>query len=253
VRWVSEPDRGQTEAINKGWKQTTGDIVAWLNADDFYYPGALRQVAAFLDAHPDVDGVYGDCDYVDPAGRHLRPYPARPYDYLLLVREARDFIPQPATFVRRRVLESVGLLDESLHFVMDFEYWLRLGLRHTLAYLPVRLAATRLHPEAKSVKSGPGFAREIVQVYERLFARSDLPASVRRVRDEAMGNAYYEAAARCFWEGAPREARVYAGRCWEYAQGGRRRALLAMLVLGSLGRAGAAVAAGARRVVPRKP
>ncbi len=252
VRWVSEPDRGQTDAINKGWRRATGDIVAWLNADDFYYPGALQQVETFFEAHPEVDGLYGDCDYVDREGRYLRPYPTRPYDYLLLVREALDFIPQPATFLRRRVLESVGFLDESLHYVMDFEYWLRVGLRHALAYMPVRLAATRLHSEAKSVRSGPGFARELVLVYERLFAGPDLPPAVRAIKNEAMGNAYYQAAARCFWEGAPREARDYARRCWEYSTGARRSALAAMVVLGSLGRAGVAVAAGVRRVFHRK-
>jgi glycosyltransferase involved in cell wall biosynthesis len=253
VKWVSEPDRGQTDAINKGWRQATGDIIAWLNADDLYLPGALAQVAGFFQAHAGIDAVYGDCDYVDAGGRTLEPYPTRPYDYVTLVRAARNFIPQPATFLRRRVLDSVGYPDESLHYVMDFDYWLRVGLRHAVAYLPARLAATRLHAGAKSVTSGAGFGRELAGVYRRLFARSDLPDAVRRIEAEAMGNVYYLAATRCFWEGAPREARHYAAEAWPYASGQRRRSLAVLWGLGTLGRAGVAGARAVRAVFPRAP
>jgi glycosyltransferase involved in cell wall biosynthesis len=253
TRWISEPDRGQADAINKGWRRTSGEIIAWLNADDVYLPGAVRQVVEVFASRPEVDAVYGDCDYVDAGGRRLEPYPTRPYDYLALVREARNYIPQPATFLRRRVLDRVGPLDESLHYVMDFDYWLRLGLHHTMAYLPVRLAATRLHPGAKSVTSGAGFGQELAGVYRRLFARDDLPPLVRAVEREAMGNVYYLAATRCFWEGAPRDARQYVAAAWPYASGPRRRSLALLWGLGSLGRAGVAGARVVRSALSRVP
>jgi glycosyltransferase involved in cell wall biosynthesis len=253
VQWVSERDRGQTDAINKGWRGARGEVIAWLNADDVYLPGALAQVAGFFREHAHIDAVYGDCDYVNPAGRVLEPYPTRPYDYVALVRSARNFIPQPATFLRRRVLDTVGYPDENLHYVMDFDYWLRVGLKHAVAYLPTRLAATRLHAGAKSVTSGAGFGRELAGVYRRLFARPDLPESVRGIEAEAMGNVYYLAATRCFWEGAPREARRYAAEAWPYASGPRRRSLAVLWGLGTLGRAGVAGARVVRAVFPRAP
>ncbi len=235
LRWVSESDQGQSAAINKGWRQTEGEIVAWLNADDTYLPGAISRVVAFLQAHPEVDAVYGDCDYIDQAGRFLRRYPTRPYDYLDLVRNVVNYIPQPATFIRRRVLESVGYLDETLHYVMDFDYWLRLGARHTLAYLPVRLATLRLHPEAKSVSKIVYFSAELIYVYRRLFSLPDIPASVRSMQADIMSNVYYLAAYFAFWGGDLQQAYHYWFESWRLRPLKLRR-LLPFLVLGRLGR-----------------
>ncbi len=234
LRWISEPDGGQSAAINKGWQQTTGEIVAWLNSDDTYLPGAVSQAVAFLQDHPEVDAVYGDCDYIDLKGRFLRPYPARPFDYLEMVRTAVNYIPQPATFIRRRALEPLGYLDETLHYIMDFDCWLRLGVQHALAYLPVRLAMLRLHPEAKSVRKIDGFSREFVYVYQRLFALPNLPATVRAIATEAMSNAYYLAAYFSFWAGSVERARYYGFQAWRLRPF-RFRRLLPFLVLGELG------------------
>jgi glycosyltransferase involved in cell wall biosynthesis len=229
LRWISEPDRGQSAAINKGWRLSSGEIVAWLNTDDTYRPGAIRRVVEFLLAHPEVDTVYGDCDYVDQRGQHPRPYPTRPYDYLDLVRTTVNYLPQPATFLRRRALESVGYLDESLHYVMDLDYWLRLGLRHAVAYLPVPLATLRMHASAKSVQQVAGFGPELVRVYRALFARPDLPAAVRAVKREAMSNAYYRAAHSAYWAGQLSDARRYARLAWCQAPSNPRPALLLAL------------------------
>ncbi|MDQ7857234.1 MAG: glycosyltransferase family 2 protein [Armatimonadota bacterium] len=242
VRWVSEPDRGQAHAINKGWQQAKGEVLAWLNADDLYLPGALSRVAAFFQTNPAVDIVYGDCDYIDLDDRVVQPYPTRPYDYIELVREAIDFIPQPAAFVRRRVLETTGLLDETLHYVLDYDYWLRAGLRHTVAYLPARLAAFRLHPASKTVGSEARFGRELVETYRRLFARADLPPQVRTVERQALANAHYMAAVRCFWGGDLALAREYGRQAWGTVTGYRARKLAALLGLTVLGRGGLAAA-----------
>lgn len=233
LHWISEPDDGQTAAINKGWRLVHGEVIAWLNADDTYLPGAVKQAASFLQAHPEVDAAYGDCDYTDEEGRTLRPYPTRPYDYVELVRSAFNYIPQPATFIRRRALESVGYLDESLHYVMDLDYWLRLGVQHSIAHLPKRLATLRLHQTAKSIQQVASFPAELVYTYRRLFASPDLPRCVRDIETDAMSNVYYAAAYCAFWSGHHREARRYGLQSWR--RGRRFRRLFPLLVLGEVG------------------
>jgi glycosyltransferase involved in cell wall biosynthesis len=236
LRWVSEHDAGQSAAINKGWRMTEGDIVTWLNADDTYRPGALSQVAAFFAAHPEVDVVYGECDYVDSRGRVMGRYPTRPWDYLTLVRSTISFLPQPATFLRRRVVESIGYLDETLSYVMDFDYWLRLGMQHRVVHLPVSLATLRLHASAKSVQAVARFAPELVRIYQRLFARPDLPPAVRAIEAEAKSNIYYRAAHCAFWAGQAATARAYAARSWRQRPA-NLRALLLLTLSHAVGRA----------------
>ncbi len=217
LNWVSEPDEGQASAINKGWQLAQGEIIAYLNADDVYLPGAIDRVAEFFSAHPSVDIVYGDCDYVDDAGRFIQTYPTRVYDYVDLVGSTIDYIPQPAVFLRRRVLESVGYLDERLSLAMDFDYWLRAGLLCAFAYLSARLAALRVHHGAKSVSYLKSFASELVTIYHRLFSRDDLPDSVRAIQSQAMSNIYYRAASCAFWSGQDDSgAQRYALQAWRY-------------------------------------
>lgn len=224
LRWVSEPDAGQAAAINKGWRMTRGEVIAWLNADDLYRPGAIQEAVAFLEAHPDVDMVYGDCDFIDASGRLIGTYPARPWDYAELVRRAVNFVPQPAVFLRRRVLETVGYLNEGLHYAMDFEYWLRLGLRHRVVHVRRPWAAYRWHGRAKSVRDLIPMAIELLRVYEDFFRRPDLPASIRALQAEAMSHAYYTAAGWHFWAGDMEGARRYARSGWRWCPGRFHRA-----------------------------
>lgn len=152
LRWVSEPDRGQAHAVNKGIQATTGRVVGWLNSDDVYYPGALRAVVDFLDKNPDVEVVYGEGDHIDEADCFVARYPTEPWSVDRL--KQIDFLSQPSVFFRRSVVDRCGFLDESLQFAMDYEYWLRLaraGVR--FAYTPRVLSGTRLHADAKTVRS----------------------------------------------------------------------------------------------------
>jgi glycosyltransferase involved in cell wall biosynthesis len=230
IRWTSIPGAGQSAAINQGWRDTRGEIVAWLNSDDTYLPGALAAVAECFQKHPDVDVVYGECDYVDVRGRFLRPYPVRPHDYLRLVESAVSYLPQPATFLRRRVLESAGFLDEFLSYAMDLDFWLRIGARgHAFAHLPRRLATLRLHPQAKSIRSFEAFAPELIRIYERLFRRDDLPLSVKALRKRAMSNVFFRASQCYFWSGRLDEARRHALRAWRHDPSNIRGSLLAAL------------------------
>lgn len=152
VRWVSEPDRGQAHAVNKGFRAARCEVIGWLNADDLYEPGAIRAACALLEERPELDVVYGQARYVDATDAPVEPYRTEPWDLRRL--QEYCFICQPATFFRRRVVERYGLLDERLTYCLDYEYWLRLALGGArFAYLERLLAGSRLHPEAKSVRS----------------------------------------------------------------------------------------------------
>lgn len=120
--WTSEPDRGQADAINKGWRRARGNVLAYLNSDDRYEPHAVSRAVRYLEAHPDVDIAYGALAMIDCDGKTLevvRP-PAISLAWLL-----RYPLPQPTMFVRRRVVERVGWLDEALHYTMDWDFCLR--------------------------------------------------------------------------------------------------------------------------------
>jgi glycosyltransferase involved in cell wall biosynthesis len=210
LRWQSGADQGQTDVINRGWAAADGEILAWLNSDDFYYPDALVRVGKFFEAHPDVDLLYGDCAYVDARGEVIRPYPTRPYHYSALVIDTHNYIPQPATFIRRRAFESAGRLNASLSYIMDMEYWMRLGLRCQGVYLPERLAALRLHESAKSIHQLGGFAQELVNVYQAYFKLPEIPGEILAQKRQAMSNIYLRAADIHFWSGNLAEARRYA-------------------------------------------
>lgn len=156
LRWVSEPDRGQSHAINKGLGLADGDVVAWLNADDEYAPGALAAVAHAFAANPGAHWLVGRCDVIDGAGRPIRPAVVRykerslcRYRYRGLLRE--NFISQPAVFWRAAFGREAGPLDESLHWTMDYDLWLRMGRRaDPLLVLDRVLARFRLHPASKT-------------------------------------------------------------------------------------------------------
>jgi glycosyltransferase involved in cell wall biosynthesis len=154
IRWVSEPDRGQTAALNRGFRMASGEIVSWLNADDVLLPGAVRAVVDAFRAQPRLAMVYGDGELMNIAGRPLSPFRfTEPFNLRRLV-EVSAFILQPAAFVRREVLGSVDYLDERLNWCMDWDLWIRIGERHQIGFLPRPLARVRIHPDSKTSRGG---------------------------------------------------------------------------------------------------
>lgn len=149
-RWSSERDRGQTDALAKGFRMAEGEICAWLNSDDIYLQGTLQNVAAFFRDYPETGLLYGDAHYCDASGAIIGRYRTEEFDHDTLA--WFNFICQPATFFRRSVFEAVGGLDDTLHFAMDYDLWVRIGTRFPCRYLPLFLATYRLHEASKTIR-----------------------------------------------------------------------------------------------------
>jgi glycosyltransferase involved in cell wall biosynthesis len=168
LRWISEKDRGQSHAINKGFAMAKGEIVAWLNSDDLLLPGAVtRAVNAFAAAPPHIGAIYGEGHLMDREGRITGRFPAtEPFNLWKLV-YLSDYILQQSTFFRRAAVAQAGWLDEDLHYTMDWDLLIRLGKRFGLHYVPEYFGVLREYPEAKSFAGGRLRIQEIRRVLER--------------------------------------------------------------------------------------
>lgn len=164
--WVSERDAGQTDAINKGFAHAHGDILAWLNSDDTWMPGAVTSVVqAFLE-QPGCGLIYGGANYVDEEDRIIGRFPAAQTDYGLL-RQGFVHIPQQAAFFRADLWRSLGPLDASLYFAMDYDLWVRIAERAQLEYVPQIWANFRLHSAAKTIMADERCWPEMLSIHYR--------------------------------------------------------------------------------------
>lgn len=164
--WVSEPDQGQTSAINKGFARAKGDILAWINSDDTYIPLAVSEAVSYLRSHPEAGMVYGDAHLIDEDGQVIGQFPARQTDYRRL-RRGYVHIPQQASFFRARLWRQVGPLDPTFYFAMDYDLWVRLARIAPLHYHPRSWAKFRLHQTGKSVISDDRCWPEMLRVHRR--------------------------------------------------------------------------------------
>ena len=166
AHWVSEPDQGQTDAINKGFALAGGEILAWLNSDDTYLPHAVSDAVAYLSEHPDVGMVYGDANLIDQSGAVIGKFPARQTDYRRL-RRGFVHIPQQASFFRASIWQQVGPLDPTFYFAMDYDLWVRIARLAPLHYHPKTWANFRLHSSGKSVAEDDRCWPEMLRVHYR--------------------------------------------------------------------------------------
>ncbi len=195
LRWSSEVDRGQSHAINKGFDLLTGDVVAWLNTDDCYTPGTFAAVVQAFAASPDKRWLVGRCAVIDEADRLIRPFVVRykerflrRYAYRALLRE--NFISQPAVFWRRDFGRTIGRLDESLHWTMDYDLWLRMGRKTDPLFLDRVLAQFRLHPESKTGRMDRRQFDEQYSVASRHFGNDRVSRIAHRFNVEKIVWAY---------------------------------------------------------------
>ncbi len=165
--WVSDRDRGQTHAINKGLAVSTGDVLAYLNSDDVYYPGALSYVASTFVGQPGVEVIYGRADHIDVDDAFLEEYPTRDFDYEILKQIC--FICQPALFFRRSVYDRHGPFQEALRYAMDYEYWLRIGSDARFEYADKKLAASRFYADTKTLGDRIPVHLEFLKMFREKF------------------------------------------------------------------------------------
>jgi glycosyltransferase involved in cell wall biosynthesis len=151
LHWISEPDGGQSEALNRGFAQAQGDIIGWLNSDDRYRPGCFDHVVEAFEENPEVDIFYGDYTIIDQQGSFLRVRREIGFNRFILLYHHVLCIPTPSTFFRRRVFEEGNLLQRDLHYAMDYEFFVRLAKDgYRIRHLPKVLADFRLHPASKT-------------------------------------------------------------------------------------------------------
>ncbi len=202
--WVSEPDSGQAEAINKGWSRCRGEIFGYLNSDDYYLPNAISTIVDAFRSNPAVAIVYGQAHWISESGKRLQAT-----SIYLDAQRALDHLgslPQPAVFCRREVIEKIGLLDAGLHFGLDKAYYLKAIANFESLALRDTLAVMRLHDGAKSVSAATRFAPDILRIAEHIVAHPDEYPRCRVVPSRVMARAHLVAAQFLYMGGAYRAA-----------------------------------------------
>lgn len=186
--WVSEKDSGQADAINKGLARAKGEIVAWLNSDDYYLPGAVSSAVKVFEENPEAVLVYGNMLAVDEKGK---PFNTLTYKQLSL-QDLLCFqiIGQPAVFFRRDVLEKTGLLDSTFHFLLDHHLWIRIAHHGKILHVNQTWAAARYHAESKNRAKAAEFGREAFRILEWAKSQPGLSEAIRPVERRARASAH---------------------------------------------------------------
>jgi glycosyltransferase involved in cell wall biosynthesis len=178
ISWSSGPDRGQSDAINKGLRMASGEIVCYLNSDDFFEPGALAHVAEFFSTHPESAWAFGRCRIVDGNGNPARSLVERYKSAWGRLGRSRtsllvlNYVPQPATFWRASAMDRVGGIDEALYYAMDYDLWLRLSSVSEPGFIDRYLASFRVHDRSKSLTGARKQLSEACDVARRHGARA---------------------------------------------------------------------------------
>jgi len=186
--WVSEKDNGQAEAINKGLARASGEILAWLNSDDCYLPGAILGAVKAFHENPDVVLVYGDMLAVDERGAtiNLLKYKQLTLQDLLCF----QIIGQPAVFFRRAAFEKAGGLDHTYHYLLDHHLWLRIALHGRILHVDETWAAARYHPEAKNIANPTEFGREAFRIFDWVKTKSEFAEAVTGVESRVRASTF---------------------------------------------------------------
>ncbi|MFO7447597.1 MAG: glycosyltransferase family 2 protein [Ignavibacteriaceae bacterium] len=166
LSWVSEKDRGQAHAINKGFEKANGDIIAWINSDDYYEKNVFGGIAAYFEANPDCMVLYGDITFVDKTKKNLGLIEGDVINHQNLIRNP-DIVRQPSTFWRKEILCEFKGVDENYHLVMDFDFFLRISTTHKFHYYHKNLSYYRYYNENKSLSMAKRQLREIYNVYKK--------------------------------------------------------------------------------------
>jgi glycosyltransferase involved in cell wall biosynthesis len=183
--WVSEPDKGQAHAINKGFKKATGEIVAWINSDDVYFPGVLGIVANLFYINHSSDIVYGDCVFIDKQGKVIRRYRATHFDMKTFL--VKHSIPQPSMFFKLQTLSRLGYLDENLNYSFDRKFWLIAGFNRSssFSYIRKNFSKYRLHEKSKGVSEKNEMDIEISKMVLEILDKKNIPSVSGKDKEKA--------------------------------------------------------------------
>jgi len=192
--WLSEPDQGQSDAINKGWGRVSGEWLAWMNADDTYMPGALWVLAKEIRECADCGILVGSAVWTDASGKVIHHQIISGFDYIDFLLRLRNHPPSGSTLIRRSVVDAVGGLDVSMNMICDTEYWMRAGLNAKVHTTTQEISTFRVHAECKTLKFEPTKAHELIRAYDKLFTQRNLPSAVQQVKRRAYSFCYLEAA-----------------------------------------------------------
>lgn len=213
--WVSEKDRGQADAINKGFARATGEIIGWLNSDDVYQPGAILSAVRALQANPECGLVFGDVVSIDGSGAPINVMTFGDWGLEALMQFR--IISQPGVFMRRAVLEQAGYLDLTYHYLLDHHLWLRMAQRAPMRYIPERWAAARFHAAAKNLAHAGEFGREAYRIVKWMAAQPGLEEPYRRLRRRIYAGACRMDGRYLLDGGLPGPAlRAYLRSLWSY-------------------------------------
>ncbi|WP_105619013.1 glycosyltransferase family 2 protein [Vallitalea okinawensis] len=174
IKWTSEKDDGQSDAINKGFRMAKGKYVAWLNSDDTYEPGAISLAVSYFINNPEVALVYGQGDIIDEQGKKVNRFGATQEFDLWTLTHVWDYILQPTTFFKKEALEKVGYLDKSLNWCMDWELWIKLSLNYKVGFINEVLANSREYGETKTSTGGIKRLKEITKLM-RTYSNNKYP------------------------------------------------------------------------------
>jgi glycosyltransferase involved in cell wall biosynthesis len=192
-RWETQVNMGQTATINKGWSQTGGEIITWLNSDDtFYNAASVREAVEHLINDPNLGIIFGDSMFTEADGTEIEvSRPVVGFTYEKMVVECENMIAQPSAFIRRAVIEKVGELDPHFYYFMDWDLWIRAGIYFKIDHVEAVWSTYRLHSESKTVAQSKKAAPELEYLYRKYFDREDVPAAIRARESEAMMNMYF--------------------------------------------------------------
>jgi glycosyltransferase involved in cell wall biosynthesis len=201
LTWVSEPDKGQSDAINKGFRMASGEILTWLNCDDVYLPGAVRTAVQFLAEHPNVAMAYGGANYKNDAGELIKRGRSVNFDPS---RPCETIIPQPAAFFRKRAFEEAGELDIDLHYRMDLDLWVRMALKFKINAIPYILVDIRTSLDTKTSSLSERHWSELALIGQRYGLAAITPEYI--LKERALK--YYYRGIVLYQTGHAREARA---------------------------------------------